>query len=150
MEPMSIRTLTKKDLEFAYELNTTEQWNDREDLSRMYHYEPKGCFGSEIGKRPLGHIFSVSNGKLAWIGLLIVKTEFRRRGTATQLMKKAIDYLLQCGVKTIKLEAVPQISELYRTRGRRRIRLAQIHKNSLEITPTKKGYPNPNQESEDQ
>lgn len=118
MEPMSIRTLTKKDLEFAYELNTTEQWNDREeDLSRMYHYEPKGCFGSEIGKRPLGHIFSVSNGKLGWIGLLIVKTEFRRRGTATQLMKKAIDYLLQCGVKTIKLEAVPQIYPNYTEHG---------------------------------
>jgi len=118
MEPMSIRTLTKKDLEFAYELNTTEQWNDREeDLSRMYHYEPKGCFVSEIGKRSIGHIFSVSYGKLGWIGLLIVKTEFRRRGLATQLMKKAIDYLLQCGVKTIKLEAVPQISGLYRKLG---------------------------------
>lgn len=58
MEPMSIRTLTKKDLEFAYELNTTEQWNDREeDLSRMYHYEPKGCFVSEIGKRPISPVF---------------------------------------------------------------------------------------------
>jgi hypothetical protein len=32
-------------------------------------------------------------------------------------MKKAIDYLLQCGVKTIKLEAVPQISELHRKLG---------------------------------
>ena len=32
-------------------------------------------------------------------------------------MKKAIDHLLQCGMKTIKLEAVHQISELHRKLG---------------------------------
>jgi predicted N-acetyltransferase YhbS len=118
MEPLSIRTLTEKDIEFAYELNTTEQWNDRkEDLLRMYNYEPKGCFIAELQKKPIGHIFSVSYGKLGWIGLLIVKTEHRRKGTATQLMKRAVDYLLQCGVETIKLEAVPEMAELYRKLG---------------------------------
>jgi len=32
-------------------------------------------------------------------------------------MKRAVDYLLQCGVETIKLEAVPEMAELYRKLG---------------------------------
>jgi ribosomal protein S18 acetylase RimI-like enzyme len=36
---------------------------------------------------------------------------------ATLLVRKAIDYLKQCGVETIKLEAVPEIADLYRRLG---------------------------------
>jgi ribosomal protein S18 acetylase RimI-like enzyme len=118
MESLSIRTFTEADLEFAYGLNTSERWNDRkEDLLRMYNYEPRGCFVAEVEKRRVGHVFSVCYGNLGWIGLLIVKAEYRRKGIATQLMSKAIDFLLQQGVQTIKLEAVPKISELYRKLG---------------------------------
>lgn len=49
--------------------------------------------------------------------MLIVKAEYRRRGIGTLLTKKAMNYLLSCEVKTIKLEAVPAISELYRKLG---------------------------------
>jgi ribosomal protein S18 acetylase RimI-like enzyme len=118
MESLFIRTLTKADLEFAYELNMKEQWNDRkEDLLRMYGYEPEGCFIAEVKQKPAGHIFSISYGKLGWIGLLIVKAEYRRRGIATRLMNAAIDHLLQHGVQTIRLEAATKISELYRKLG---------------------------------
>lgn len=65
----------------------------------------------------MGHIFSICYGRLGWIGLLIVNAEYRRRGIGALLMKKAMDYLLSRKVKTIKLEAVPKVANLYRKLG---------------------------------
>jgi ribosomal protein S18 acetylase RimI-like enzyme len=118
MESLFVRTLAQADLEFAYELDVGERWNDTEDdLLRMYEYEPKGCFIAEVDQKPAGHVFSVIYGKLGWIGLLIVKPEYRRKRIATRLMHTVIDYLSQRGVQTIRLEAATGISELYRKLG---------------------------------
>lgn len=112
------RQLQKGDIEFAYEMNKTEQWNDRiEDLMRLLEYEPNGCFLAKLNGIPVGHVFSVSYGKLGWIGLLIVRKAHRRMGIGRSLMMKANRYLLNQGVETIRLEAVPEISELYREIG---------------------------------
>ncbi len=95
-----------------------ERWNDtRNDIERMFSYEPDGCFVAEVNSRAAGHVFSISYGKLGWIGLLIVEAKYRRKRVGTLLTKKAIDYLLNCGVKTIKLEAVSTIANLYRELG---------------------------------
>lgn len=95
-----------------------EQLNDtRNDIKRMFRYEPDGCFVAEVNSKPVGHVFSISYGKLGWIGLLIVKAEYRRKGIGTHLTKSTIDYLLNSGVKTIKLEARPKIANLYRKLG---------------------------------
>jgi len=118
MEHLSVRPFEKKDIDFAYEMNVREQWNDRkDDIKRMFNYEPNGSFVAEVKDSPVGHVFAISYGKLGWIGLLIVKVEYRKKGVGTLLTKRAIDYLLHCGVETIKLEAVPQISSLYRRLG---------------------------------
>ncbi len=95
-----------------------EHWDDtRNDIKRIFSYEPDGCFIVEVNREPVGHVFSISYERLGWIGLLIVKAEHRRKGAGTLLTKKAINYLLDCGVKTIKLEAVPTITSLYRGLG---------------------------------
>lgn len=118
MEGIVYRQLQKEDIGFAYEMIKTELWNDRvEDLMRTLEYEPKGCFLAESDGTPAGHIFSVSYGKLGWIGLLIVDKAYRRMGIGRALMLKAQHYLLSQGVKTIRLEAVPEISKLYREIG---------------------------------
>lgn len=95
-----------------------EQWDDtRNDIKRMLSYEPDGCFIAEVNGESVGHIFSTKYGRLGWIGLLIVEAEYRRKGVGTLLTKKAMNYLLDCGVKTIKLEAVPATANLYRKLG---------------------------------
>jgi len=95
-----------------------EMWNVTiGDVQRMFEFEPDGCFIAELEGTPAGHVFSVTYGKLGWIGLLIVKKEFRRTGIARLLILKANKYLLSQGVQTIRLEAVPDISELYRRIG---------------------------------
>jgi len=114
----SIRQFEEKDIDFAYKLDMIERWNDtKNDIKRMFNYEPDGCFVAEISGEPAGHVFSISYGKLGWIGFLIVEPEYRRKGVGTLLTKKAIDYLANCGVKTIKLEAVSTIANLYQELG---------------------------------
>jgi ribosomal protein S18 acetylase RimI-like enzyme len=83
----------------------------------MFNYEPEGCFIMEVDGKPVGHVFSISYGKLGWIGLLIVKAEYRGKGIGTVLTKKAMNYLTDRGVETIKLEAVSTIANLYRKLG---------------------------------
>jgi len=115
---LSIRPFREGDIDFAYKLDVTEQWGDtRSDIRRMFSYEPEGCFIAEVDGEPVGHVFSVSYKRLGWIGLLILEAKHRRRGIGTLLTKKSMAYLLSCGVETIKLEAVPDISELYRKLG---------------------------------
>jgi len=62
-------------------------------------------------------IFSISYGKVGWIGLLIVNKEHRRMGIGTLLMRRATNYLQNLGVETVKLEAVPEITGLYHKLG---------------------------------
>lgn len=112
---LSIRPFEEKDIGFAYEMTVNEQWNvSRADIKCMFSYEPNGCFIAEAKGSRVAHVFTVNYGSLGWIGLLIVEVEYRKKGIATLLTQKAIDYLLRCGVETIKLEAVPEIADLYR------------------------------------
>jgi ribosomal protein S18 acetylase RimI-like enzyme len=118
LERFSVRKLEERDIEFAYRMTVVEKWNYRvEDVHRMFIWEPNGCFIAEAHGKRAGHVFTVGYGKLGWIGLLIVKADYRRMGVGRLLMEKAEDYLFSLGVKTIKLEAVPEISNLYRTLG---------------------------------
>jgi ribosomal protein S18 acetylase RimI-like enzyme len=96
----------------------TEQWNvTKEDLARLREYEPHGCFVAEVEGVPAGHVFSISYEKLGWIGILIIRSRYRRRGIGESLTLRAKQYLQSVGAETIKLDAVPEISELYRNIG---------------------------------
>lgn len=118
MEYVSVQQLKEVDLGFAFDLNVAEEWNDRfEDIKRMLGFEPDGCFIAEVERERAGHVFSISYGKLGWIGLLVVKAEYRKMGIGKLLTTKAKDYLLSRGVQTVKLEAVPEVSGLYRKMG---------------------------------
>jgi ribosomal protein S18 acetylase RimI-like enzyme len=118
MEHFSIRSFKDEDIDFAYKLDTIEQWNHtRNDIERMLSFEPNGCFIAEVNSKPVGHVFSIGYGRLGWIGLLIVKAKYRRRGIGTLLTKTAMNYLLSRKVKTTKLEAVPKVANLYRKLG---------------------------------
>jgi ribosomal protein S18 acetylase RimI-like enzyme len=105
----------ENDIKFAYKTTKIEGWNYPEkDIKRMFSYHPSGCFIAETDGKQVGHVFSVNYGKLGWIGLLIVKAEYRRKGIGTALMKKAISHLLTSRVETTRLEAVSAIANLYR------------------------------------
>jgi len=118
MESASLRLFKERDIEFAYEMTKIEGWNyARKDIQRMFSYNPSGCFIAEMNGKQVGHVFSVNYGKLGWIGLLIVSTEWQRKGIGTLLMKKAMNHLLSNKVETVRLEAVPKIATIYRKLG---------------------------------
>jgi GNAT superfamily N-acetyltransferase len=113
-----LRKFEREDLDFAYKMTVTENWNvTRNDIVRMFDFEPTGCFIAEVDGKAAGHVFAISYGLLGWIGLLIVCSAYRRIGIGSVLMKKAVDYLLVREVETIKLDAVSEIVDLYRKLG---------------------------------
>jgi len=115
---ITIRLLTEHDISFVTQLTNPERWGYLScDIKRYVECEPKGCFTAELDRKQAGHIFSIGYGNLGWIGLLIVKAEYRKKGIGIMLMKKAIRYLLNRGVETIRLEAVPNTADLYRKLG---------------------------------
>jgi ribosomal protein S18 acetylase RimI-like enzyme len=118
LESLAIRRFTEEDVEFAYEMTTAEEWNvTKGDIERMLSYEPDGSFIADANGLRVGHVFAITYEKLGWIGLLIVRKEYRNKRAGTLLMKRAIDYLLNRGVQTIDLDAVPEISGLYQKLG---------------------------------
>ena len=118
MRDLSIHPIRENDVEFVYTLCKNESWNySRKRIERVHHYEPNGCFVAVVNRKRVGHVFSISYGKVGWIGLLIVNRKHRRMGIGTLLMRRAINYLQNLGVETVKLEAVSEIAGLYRKLG---------------------------------
>lgn len=118
LSDFSIHTMTGSDIESVYELCRSEQWNySRKNIEKIFGYERNGCFVAEVDGRLVGHVSSISYEKIGWIGMLVVHKEHRKNGFGTLLMKRAMNYLLDLGVETMKLEAVPEIANLYRKLG---------------------------------
>jgi len=118
MSMIVVRLMTQADIRFATESVENERWGyTRRDIERCWQYESKGCFVAKLDHKPIGHVFSISYGKLGWIGLFIVKEEYRQKRVGTQLMQTAIDYLENIGVETIRLEAVEKAVPLYKRLG---------------------------------
>jgi len=113
-----IRVAKPSDVGSVCALIDRVRWNhSAEVIERFLSYEPDGCFVAEIEGQHVGNVFTVSFGKIGWIGLLIVDEKFRRQGVGTLLMRRGISYLYRVGVETIELEAVPEIADLYRKLG---------------------------------
>jgi GNAT superfamily N-acetyltransferase len=94
-------------------------WNQtRPDIARMLTLEPDGCFAACVGDQVVGTTTTVTYGTaLAWVGMVLVDPDFRRRGIATTLMEIALHYLDGRGVRTIKLDATPAGRFVYERLG---------------------------------
>lgn len=150
---ITTRSLRESDSDFVTQLTDQEKWGHLPcDIKRCLAYEPEGCFMAEVDGKQAGHVFSISYGKLGWIGLVIVKALYRRQGIATMLTQKAIDYLAHRGVETIKLEAVAEVANLYRKLGfadeYHSIRFARIGKIAVNL-PSQRLQPMKEEELEE-
>ncbi|MFT4688566.1 MAG: GNAT superfamily N-acetyltransferase [Limisphaerales bacterium] len=118
-DPLQIRLLQSADLVHADRLRALAGWNQtRADWVRFMEYEPSGCFLAEWEGQPVGTVTTTSYGSdLAWIGMMLVDPDYRRRGIASALMQQAIAYLDNEGVKCIKLDATPEGMMVYEKLG---------------------------------
>lgn len=83
------------ELDFAIDLAAAEGWNPGlHDAECFYAADPDGFLMGLLNGEPIGCISAVSYaGRFGFIGLYIVRPEFRGRGYGIQLWKAAIDRL---------------------------------------------------------
>ena len=116
---LHVRTMLPADLPFADSLRATVGWNQTlADWQRFLRMEPQGCFLAEWGGAPAGTATTVVYGSdLAWIGMVLVHPEYRRRGIGGGLLLKCIEHLRARRVRCIKLDATPQGRPVYENLG---------------------------------
>lgn len=119
--PVKIRTLRTSDLNFADRVRAQAGWNQTPaDWRRLLELEPRGCFLAEGDGVPLGTATTTVYGgdQLAWIGMVLVDEEARRKGVGTALLRHCIGYLKhERRVRCIKLDATPEGQALYEKLG---------------------------------
>jgi predicted N-acetyltransferase YhbS len=118
MAPTDIRVMTGSDYDFFEELIDLVGWGlDRDDFNRMVTSSPQGCFIASINDEKVGVVVTINYGKVAWLGNLIVKPDYRGHGIGASLMNHAIEHLTQQGVGSIRLDGVPKAIPLYHRLG---------------------------------
>ena len=115
---MEIRLLDERDIHGAMRLKELAHWNQTEsDWRRLLRLEPRGCFCASVDGRLVGTTTTTTYGdELAWVGMVLVDPEYRRRGVATRLMQTALDYL-EKRVAAVKLDATPDGQPVYERFG---------------------------------
>lgn len=116
---IDIVPLEEPGLPSLMQLKNQLKWNQSaDDLRRFLLLSPDGCFVAVHEGAVVGSITTVCyEQKLAWIGMMMVDPQFRRRGIARKLMNHALVVLSGKGVAVIKLDATPEGFPLYESLG---------------------------------
>ena len=114
-----MRVMTEADVAFGMKLKNIAKWNQiPADWKRFVALEPEGCFVAVLDGEDVGTVTTTTYGtKLAWIGMVLVPPEHRRKGIGTALLNHGLDYLKKKGVECIGLDATPMGNKLYLTLG---------------------------------
>ena len=117
--PLHVRLMTANDLGFADSLRAMAGWNQTPDDWRdLLALEPTGCFVAEWNGTPAGTATTTCyENRVAWIGMVLVHSEYRRRGIGKALLKHCIAHLEHRRVQCIKLDATPLGKTLYEQLG---------------------------------
>jgi GNAT superfamily N-acetyltransferase len=91
MLTVHIRTMKTDDLEFCLSLSKQAGWNQTEaDWLRLMYFEPEGCFVAELDGSAVGTTTTCIFDRVAWIAMVLVDENHRRRGIGTHLLKHAL------------------------------------------------------------
>jgi hypothetical protein len=113
---LALRRMTEADLALALEWAAAEGWNPGlHDAPCFYAADPQGFFLGELGGVPIGCVSAVRYGSgFGFLGLYIVKAEYRGHGFGLELWRAALDHL---GGRVIGLDGVLAQQENYRRSG---------------------------------
>jgi GNAT superfamily N-acetyltransferase len=113
-----IRTMTTDDLSLGLRLSRQSGWNQTEaDWLRLMNFEPEGCFVAELDSSSVGTTTTCDLDQVAWIAMVLVDENHRRRGIGTNLLRHALDHLDSREVPTIRLDATRLGRPVYETLG---------------------------------
>ena len=115
----NLRLLSTEDLIGAMELSRLAGWNQtQDDWKVMLRLDPSGCFAIEAdGLIAATTTLLCYGNRLAWIGMVLTRPEYRRRGFAQRLMETALKRAADLKIESIKLDATPQGQPLYEKLG---------------------------------
>ncbi len=107
------------DVEAGLSLCRLAGWNQlRPDWQRLLEQEPVGCFVATLEQAVIGTVTTTCYGTaLAWIGMMLVHPEYRRKGVARQLLQHSLAYLASRQIKCIRLDATPAGAKVYTQLG---------------------------------
>jgi len=114
-----LRRLRAEDIPAAAQLSAQAGWNQTEqDWRTLLELSPEGCLAIEED----GHLAATTTllcygRSLAWIGMVLTKTEYQRRGFARRLLAQTLGSADTMGIATIKLDATDQGQPLYESLG---------------------------------
>ncbi|MBN3752060.1 GNAT family N-acetyltransferase [Paraburkholderia sp. Tr-20389] len=111
-----VRTMTADEVNLAIEWAAREGWNPGlHDASCFRCADPNGFFIGEWRGEPVGSISAIAyDGHFGFIGLYIVRPEFRGKGFGLRIWQHGIDYL---GTRNIGLDGVVAQQPNYRKSG---------------------------------
>lgn len=114
-----IRKMTQDDIEFAIDLAADEGWNPGlHDADCFYTADEDGFYVGLLDGQPIGSVSAVRYGEnYGFLGLYIVKPEFRGVGYGMQLFEQALHHLQG---RDIGLDGVIEQEPNYTTWGFRR------------------------------
>jgi len=112
----TISRMTLQELDFAIDLAAIEGWNPGLYDAECFHAaDPNGFLVGLLDGKPIASLSAVKyKGNFGFLGLYIVKPEFRGQGYGKQLWNAAIDYLQGC---TIGLDGVVEQQPNYKKSG---------------------------------
>lgn len=116
---MTPRLLTIADLPQAFELSSSAGWNQTaSDWLRLLDLAPESCFGIELEGCLAATATLLPYGRrLAWLGMVLTRRDYQRKGLARQLMAHTLEAAKALGVETVKLDATDQGQPLYERLG---------------------------------
>lgn len=118
MKTVRIRTMTTDDLTLGLRLSGQAGWNQTEaDWLRLLYFEPEGCFVAELDGSPVGTTTTCVLGCVAWIAMVLVDEDHRRRGVGAHLLRHALDHLDSRSAPTIRLDATELGRPVYEKLG---------------------------------
>ena len=109
---MNIRKITINDYDEVYALwiscagmglNSLD--DSREGIDKFIKRNPETCFVAECDDQIVGAIIVGNDGRRGYIYHTAVKSQYRKRGIARQLVETAMRELKRCGINKVALVA---------------------------------------------
>jgi len=106
------------DIPLGLKLARQAGWNQIEpDWRRFLAMQPDGCFVGEMDGAAVATTAAFIFGSVAWIAMVLVEVDSRRKGIATALLKHALDFLDRQGMSTVRLDATAAGQPVYEKLG---------------------------------
>jgi hypothetical protein len=115
-EEYAIRKMRRDEVKLAIDWAAAEGWNPGlNDADCFYSADPKGFFIGLLNDEPVGCISAVAYGEtFGFLGLYIVRQNFRGRGLGIGLWHEGMNYLLG---RNVGLDGVIEQQENYKKSG---------------------------------